>query len=194
MTNTSYTAAGIYASGGVVTISNSQFVSNTTTNGAGSGVWYQPSGTINSRQILSSTFQSNVNGAVAINGGGANPMTIANSTFRDNLGPLTTAGVGSGGMSLTITQSSFIHNVTTANDPGALNAGGPVYITGTLFQSNAGLYAGGMYLGNGGLPVFTDTVASSAILSNTSSGWDGGGIDAVVQLIVSDSIISGNVM
>ena len=194
MSNTSYSGASIYANGGAVTISNTQFVSNTNTGGAGAGLWYQPFNSINNVQILSSTFRSNLNGAISINGGNENPMTIADSTFSDNYSDKTTAGIGSGSMALTISHSSFINNLTIANDPGSLNAGGPVYITDSLFQNNTGQFAGAMYLGNGGLPIFTDRVANTSILSNTSTNWDGGGIDALVPLIVSDSIISGNVM
>lgn len=194
MTNTAYDGGGgIYANGGVVTISSSQFISNSSTNYGGGGLAYQSLRAGDGLQVLSSTFQRNNNGAMAINGSGGYPFLLANSTIQDNLGPATTAGVSSGGMTLTVSQTSFINNHSSSNNPGALTAGGPASISGSTFYNNSGQHAGAAVLTNGGEPTFTDTVASSYILSNTSLTYEGGGIKALVPLIVADSVFSDNV-
>ncbi len=193
LTNTAYYGGGIAADGGVVVVSNTLLVSNTART-TGGGMWYETLNAGDGLQILSSTIRNNYGGGVDVNGGGGAPMVLANSLIQDNYAPGSTGGVGAGGMFITVTQSIFNNNRTPANNfPGGLSAGGPAYITGSVFYNNSGPHSGGAYLGNGGLPTFTDTVANTSFYSNTSTTYEGGALSALVPLIMADTVISHNV-
>jgi len=192
-TNTAYYGGGVASDGGMTIVSNTVFVSNTART-TGGGLWYETQNTGDELHILSSTIRSNYGGGVDVNGGGGAPMVLANSLIQDNYAPGSTGGVGTGGMAVTITQSIFNNNRTPANNfTGGLSAGGPAYITGSTFFNNSGPHSGGLYLGNAGYPTFTDTVASSVFVSNTSVTYEGGALAALVPLIVADTTISHNV-
>ncbi len=192
MTNTAHQAGGIAADGGVLLISNTLIVSNTSTYYPGGGLWYEVLNTGDGMQIFNSTINDNQGGGISMNGG-SGTVLVSNSWIENNHATVNTAGFDAGDMVLTVTASYIINNHTTSNSPGGLNEGGPAYITGTLFLNNSGGHGGGAYLGNGGSPVFTDTIANSAFLSNTSTTYEGGGVNAVVPLIVADSVFSQNV-
>ncbi len=192
-TNTAYYGGGVASDGGITIISNTVFVSNTART-TGGGMWYETQNPGDGLEILSSTVRSNYGGGVDVNGGGGAPLVLANSLIQDNYAPGSTGGVGTGGMTITVTQSVFNNNHTPANNfPGGLSAGGPAYITGSTFFNNSGPHSGGLYLGNAGSPIFTDTIASSIFVSNTSTTYEGGAIAALVPLIVADTTISHNV-
>jgi hypothetical protein len=170
--NTGTYGSAIYADIGATTyLSNNTFTANdgyetiSLNWGASAGV-----------RILSSAFLNNTGGAVGGNGGTDIPLVIADTSFIDNDGGTNAGAINAGTFSTSLVHDTFIGNHTSSNFPGALNAGGPITITGSTFIDNVGLFAGAMYLGNAGVPVFEDRIANSLVQENQSTSYNGGGI------------------
>ncbi len=202
-------------SGGVLTLTSSSFVSNTTYEGSGlsndTATIYVSNTTFNLNnstgnsgaiyenypvyaQILSSTFQSNAGGGININSG-ANPLIIGDSQFISNTAACTSGAINAG--TITVTHSSFISNVSSGAcnaHAGALDASNDAYITGSLFLNNQGTSTGGLYLTSGTSTYRNDTVANTVIKGNIGQGQWGGGLGSTENLTVTDSEISGNIL
>jgi hypothetical protein len=189
MSNTASGGAIYDYYGGPLFISNTQFVSNTSTSSRGA-IYLDYPGLV---QIYSSTFQINSGGSIYANGQ-STPLIITDSQFISNTSTGSSAGLSV--WAATITHSRFIGNqANTIGNPyaGALNASGPVYITGSTFLNNIGSYGGAMSLSWGGGPINYDTIVNSVIKGNVSTANNGGGIRATQYLDLQNSEISDNI-
>ncbi|MBP7688090.1 MAG: right-handed parallel beta-helix repeat-containing protein, partial [Thermoflexales bacterium] len=185
MSNTASGGAIYNYYNGPAYISNTQFISNTSTNSAGA-LYLDYPGAV---QVLSSTFQLGMGGGIYVNGS-ANPLIIADSQFISNTSQNSAGAIDAG--TLTVTHSSFISN-TSYNGSGAIDASRQAYITGSTFLTNTGTWGGAMELSSGGVgcPCF-DVVANSIIKGNTSTSQGGGGIRATQYLTLINSEVSNN--
>ena len=170
--------------GGAAYISNTEFVSNTSTSSNGA-LYLDYPGTV---QVLSSTFRLGIGGGIYVNGS-ANPLIIADSQFISNTSQYSAGAIDAG--TLTVTHSSFISN-TSYGGSGAIDASRQAYIADSAFLNNTGYWGGAMELTSGGFGPFYDVVTNSIIKGNTSTSQGGGGIRASQYLTLSDSDISDN--
>ncbi len=184
MSNTAPGGAIYNYYGGTAYISNTQFVSNTSTNSWGA-LYLDNPGAV---QVLSSTFQINTGGCIGTNSA-SNPLSIADSQFISNTSQFSAGAINAG--TITITHSSFIGNVS-AGGSGALDARRQAYVADSTFLNNTGYWGGAMQLTSGGFGPFYDTVTNSIIKGNTSTSQGGGGIRANQYLTLVDSEVSDN--
>ena len=137
---------GVRNNGGMLTINNSTFSSNTATSVSSGGAIYNTSGTL---IVSGSTFTSNTamgpGGAISVNNGDAK---IVNSTFSGN-----TSDAGSGGSGGAI----FVDNSAVL-----------LLINSTISANYARSQGNGLYLNSG----TTVTIQNSIIANNTGGGAD----------------------
>lgn len=194
ITNSSFisnSGGAIVSYGGNTYINSTNFMSNTITNGYGPALWFQNSSPSDAVQVLNSTFQGNVGGAISTNATNGT-FNIANTQFIDNSGGDGAADIRymSG---VTITNSSFVGNSSTYNNwPGALTLTTPAWISGTSFIDNMGPQGGAFYMSANQQPLSV-YITNTQFLTNTSTTYDGGAIRAYSgNLNLSDVTVSNN--
>ena len=183
---------GVRNVGGALTILNSTFDSNQTTEvtGFGGGGLYNTGPLV----IDNSTFINNRSSR----GGGilhfSNDMVITNSRINDNIVDI---GAGSGGGIFTQTDANTtISNTTIDGNTAALGGGGGIYsvygltlLNSTVSNNNALLVGGGGIYDIGLGPL---TITNSTISSNAATG-NGGGIQTRKSLTtITNSTIYNN--
>jgi RHS repeat-associated protein len=206
---------GAIYSNGMVTVTQSWFISNTTT---GSG------GAIDSANglasIAASTFMSN---SAATSGGAIlNPGQVRNSVFVNNRAS-DSGALYAGGL-VSITASVFVSNAATSGGGGAITLYNPLtVITGTTLLSNtatgnggglaisyyassgsiqlsnvdivgntAGAQGGGLYVATSGNNVTLNIAHLTAANNRTLNGSGGGVWISALGLMLSDSLFSNN--
>ena len=179
--NARVSGGGIYNED-VLTVSNSDFFSNTTARGGGIHN--------NSRlDVVNSTFSNN---RVTLNGGGihnTSVMTVSNSTFYSN-----TAKWGGGVENfyvLNVSSSTFYSNTVTDTGGGICSHGALTVTNSTFYSNTAGTRGGGINNNEGTLYV------TNCTFSDNRANDSGGGIRneetaTLVNTIIADSIVGGN--
>ncbi len=172
---------------GTLTVTNSSFVSNTSTvigtSSAGGGIYNDVNATLT---VYSSKFISNTADQGAGISNGVGTTIISNSTFVSN-----TANSGGGllnyGGNMTVTDSLFDRN-TAHYGGGAISNIGVIYVTGSTFRSNFAGTSGAGISSSGTLDV-----NASSFLSNTTLA-DGGGIysESLAPVMVENSTFAHN--
>jgi len=182
--NGNATGSGGILTGGELTLTNVDVLSNTSTLAGGGGAY--------------------IFGVAMIVGG----------SFRNNLAPGhfgvidATGGVQALGM-ISISGTHFISN--TSRDFGGGVRGGPVFLTNTLFVSNSADYGGGVYAGRvsihggqfisnsandggGGLYATTDTAIEGARFQGNRSIGDGAGVfNSSGLMVITNTLLIDNV-
>jgi CSLREA domain-containing protein len=188
LSNSAFSANNARVSGGgiynedTLSVTGSDFVSNTTARGGGIHNTSQLT-------VVDSTFSDN---RVALNGGGifnTSVLTVTRSTFYSN-----TAEFG-GGLEnfdlVNVTSSTFYSN-TVADTGGGICSHGTLTVTNSTFYSNtAGTRGGGINNNEGALAVTNGT------FSHNSANEGGGGIHngetaMLVNTIIANSRAGGN--
>ncbi|MBP7686536.1 MAG: hypothetical protein KA765_01450 [Thermoflexales bacterium] len=189
-TNTSNFPSAIYNTFGTLYVSNTTFLSNTST--GNSGVIYENAPLY--AQILSSTFQTNSGGAISINSA-SNPLIIADSQFISNTAAGTTGAIYAG--TLTVTHSSFIGNVSNGGGnaySGAIDANNNAYISDSTFLNNRGTASGAVNLSSGTSTARYESVIRSVFKGNVGLRQYAGGLSSSQNLVVIDSEFSDNLL
>ncbi len=172
--------AGIYNSGGTVTVSDSTFSGN-----SASGTYY--GGGIDNYGTLSvsnSTFASNgAFGCGGICNYSLGTVSVNNSTFASNRADYSGGSICNNG-TLTVNNSTFSGN--SARGGGGIYNSGTLTVNNSTFSGNSADDGGGIYNSDG-----TVTVSNSTFSGNSASS--GGGIgNGHGTLSVSNSTFSGN--
>ena len=172
--------AGIYNLVGQVTVNNSIFSTNSSS---------QFGGAISNERTLTvnnTTFSGNsagfVGGAIYNNGS----MSVSNSTFSGN-----SAGTNGGGAIFstdmaTVNSSTFSGNTSSGN-------GGGIYHSGSLTVSNSTF--SGNHAGNFGGAIAVDetlTIVNSTISGNSASSAGGGIMDFYGPVLMQNTIVANN--
>ena len=218
------TAGGGGAGGGAIAsygsqlaITNSNFISNSATQGPGGAIWsflglglsitdsifagntqgaifneggsFAPTVTVS---IADSVFSNNQDGAIDNQ---ADNLSISNSTFFSNTSPSSGAAVNNDSWSLTISGSAFYSN-TSASDGGAVwNYFAPTTITNSTFSGNqAADNAGAIWFVRGPATLNNVTIAGNTA-SHSHSGAGGGGlvVSGTAVVTATNTIIAGNI-
>jgi predicted outer membrane repeat protein len=200
---------GLYTGGPLLTISGTQFLSNTAT-ATGGGIvgnatlltnttfinnsaatWGGGAEAFGSIGVFSSLFQNNQSQA---NGGGissGNTVLVVNSQFLNN----TTQGDGQYGggaiaatLSIAATDSQFTGNTANTSPGGAVASGGGLSISNTSFTENSAAN------GNGGAAYTLGPASiSGSTFHDNGSGGDGGALFISNTLTLSQSLLVNNV-
>lgn len=200
---------GLYMAGPVLTISGTQFLSNTATATGG--------GTVGNTTFLTNTTY--LNNSANSWGGGAEafgPIQVVNSLFQNNRSQANGGGISSGG-TVSVTNSRFINNMAQGDGQyggGAIAATFAIAADGSQFTGNtANTSPGGALAAGGGLTLnnatFTGNSAASghggaaytlgpaSILHSTfrdnGSGGNGGALFISNTLTLSSSLVINNV-
>ncbi len=204
--NESGAGGGIFAYGGEVEISGSQFYSNSAGSGSSLSLQYVTA-TINDAIISGNSGQGSsgaalylldgeatiVNSTISENnntdGGGLmardSTLTIAGSRILDN----TTASGNGGGVYLYNAQATV--NTTTISGNAAANGGGvyqydgSLLLTQSLIAANDATTGGGVMNGKGGL-----TIANTTLSGNTAAS--GAGIANQAIMVLENATVTGN--
>lgn len=158
---------GIF-NGGIATLTNSHFISNTT-NGGGAAINNTTGGRLSVDQSLF-TLNSSTNNAGALYNNGI--FTVTNSTLLTNSTRNSGgAAMNDSGGTMTIGNVGFYTN--TANTGNSGGVGGAIYNTGGLnvtnggFSGNSGARGGGLYSNN------SATIINSNLTGNSASQFGG---------------------
>ena len=184
--------AGIFFSGGVLTLTDVTFSGNTITDGRGGGLFVN-GGTVlasNSSFTSNAVLNGGTGGGIYLNAG---TMSLIGSSVSGN-----TAGTGSGGGifsqgALTI-NSCVISNNSAQDGGGIFNSAASLTVINSTISNNASAGAGGGIQHSGGTSSAFHLIAST-IANNTSSTSGGGiaiGSPAGTVGLVINSTISGN--
>ena len=151
------------------TVSNSLFMSNTSTNSVG-GLAVDRSGVIIASQFVGNTVEQNGYGGLYIDG----DAQISNSLFKNNTAAGDGGGAGVGGSAI-ISGSQFLSN-TASGFGGGLHVYASAVITANQFISNTSAYGGGALI------LRDASIAASQFTSNEAAHTGGG---AYIQGIAS---------
>ena len=167
---------GIINNGGTLIVTNSTFSSNSSTN-YGGGISVE-GGTVTVTDSIFTDNTSQNGGGIFIGGG---TLTVSGSTFSGNTGTYFGGGLAGGDGTATVTNSTFSGNM--AEDGGGLaGVGTTVTVTNSTFAENSATDGGsGVYNGNGTLTLNNSIVADSTSGSNCYR--EGGTINAHNSLI-----------
>ncbi len=187
--NLAFGGGAISASLQPLTITNSTFTANRTTQNAGGAIYVYNAPAM----ITGSTCKANIG---AGDGGGVwgfqSEVTISNSVFQNNRGQDGGAIANSGNMTIL---GSLIENNTAADAGGGIfTINGSVVINDTIINANRCGFGGG----GGILSYSAMNITASAITNNTAdpTSFGGGGIRyraSLSTLFLTNSVISGNV-
>ena len=184
--------AGAVYGGGDVTIVNSLFQENKALNGFNAGGLYSYNSvvTITNTDFISNTAGGSY-GALFVEAfeGGAPVLSISGGRFQGNEAGDDAGAIGSGGQ-LVIDSAQFQEN-QSGGSAGALSASGTVEISGTQFYSNTAVGAGGALAASGpvvDIDLSTFAGNSSSGAEGGAVAVSGGGSDVTVT----DSTFTGN--
>jgi CSLREA domain-containing protein len=188
ITNGSASIGGGILTSGMLTVTDSTFTSDSSTqnlDGGGGGIYNYNGGEVT---ITNSTFTNDAGNTDFGGGGGGiyngHYMTVTNSTFTNDSTGWYGGGICNVG-DLTVTNSTF-NNDLAFNGGGIYNSGG-LTVTNSTFSNNSGAYQGG--------GIFNDVHATATINSSTfsnDSAEDGGGIYNFGGLTVTNSTFSND--
>lgn len=184
ISNTAYGGAGVNTIGGTAIISNTTFISNTDKGSGGGGLFHRD-GPIT---IANSSFSENISPA---QGGGiyhnSGVLKIINSSFSDNAAYEGGAVFSKQGSQIEV-DSSFLISNTAANGGAIFNLGLSLQISGTTFKENTADYKGGAIYTNAG-----EVTLEKSLLTGNNSGTSGGGIYHYKEnLIISATTLANN--
>ena len=167
-------ASGIYLnSGGVLTINNSDIVSNTIPSlivRRGGGIMMQNNTALTVTQTTIAYNDSHGGGGIYASGG--SHLYIEDSTISHNRSTAIDGGaIFFSGSSLTAVNSTFSHNEAASTKTGGIRAGGAVDIQFSTIVSNTGAY--GLQM-NGTVTVTNSVVAYHTADCDASISVDGG--------------------
>jgi CSLREA domain-containing protein len=173
--------AVLVSSGASLTLDTVVFADNSAASGGGA---IEDHGTLT---LYDSQFKNNTTagsgGAIEIQGAGGPTATITGSTFSGNSasangGAIVTAGAG--GNSVRVDHSSFSGNNAAGRggaieDEASSTAATLTVTDSTIYKDQAGMFGGGLSLGNGtDTESFTnDTIDSNAVTGSTAGGGGG---------------------
>ncbi len=177
---------GAVFNNGILSVSNSTFLSNTASSG---GAIYNDF--LGSVTIQRSAFQSNTAnvGGVIYN---VNGLTITSTSFRYNMG-LSEAGAINNVGRVSVADSVFVSN--TSHNGGAISNDGDMEIETSSFDDNTAPEAvmnggiGGAILNNDSLVVTASTFSNNGV----KGAGVGGAIDNAGALTVTNSTFAGNI-
>jgi uncharacterized repeat protein (TIGR01451 family) len=179
ISNTSGTGGGGLYSYGFLTLTGTQFLSNTANANNGGGAW-----TTNSASATNVTFMYNTlrccNNSGALDA--AVSLTLTNGYFFRNTNLSNNGGAAGVGLNAMVLNSQFISN-TTAQSGGGLMVYGNAVVTNTQFISNySAAGSGGGLLANGYVQI-----SNTQFLSNSAGVYGGGvtGFGAYVNVVSS---------
>ncbi len=184
-TSLSY-GGGAYAFGAAV-VSNGLFQDNHCTESAcyGGGLLASDALTLTSTNFYSNTSR--------LGGGGlwvGSGVTVTHAHFENNA--CAAAGCEGGGLygsdSVTLTDTQFISN--TSGRGGGVWAGGAVSISNARFERNT--CTNPIYCFGGGLATYGALTISNAQFVNNASQGDGGGVAAIAEVVLTDTVFQDN--
>lgn len=191
--NTARSGGGAHISNSTVTITNTQFITNTATGGAGGGMYVYPT------SLITLTNVAFINNSATDQGGGMylfedNTLVGTDLTFRGN-----EAGGGGGGLAgvksnVTLTRAVFENN--TADGGGGLYLGdsfwGPstAVLEDVIFTGNtAASEGGGIEFVQGSLTIRRGLIANNTVTSGAGGGlYLAGNVTATLENVT----VSGN--
>ena len=174
---------GLYTAGPVLSISGTQFLSNTATAVGGGSVG-------NTTFLTNTTFLGN--SAVSWGGGveAFGPIQVLNSLFQDNHTQANGGGISSGG-NVSISNSQFINNTAQGDGQyggGAIAATFAIAATDSQFIGNtANTSPGGALAAGGGL-----NLAGATFTGNSAANGDGGAAYTLGPAVIVGSTFRDN--
>ena len=192
--NTADTTGGIYNDGGRVTLSATQVIANTSTNGRGGGIH-----NFGIDAVLNVSDASVIEKNMALYGGDGiynedGQVTLSAVQVLSNTTPQSGGGINSIGASavLTVTDASLIQNKTADSYGGGIYNNGKVTLSVVQVISNTVTGGSGGGIFNGGQA----TLSAVQVLSNTATSGLGGGIAndgaTAVLTVTAASLIQNN--
>ena len=180
VTNSSAAGNAVIFNSGALTVTNSNFSSN-----SGGNVIYNNFGTL---AVTGSTFTGNDCGGTGGTIFNLGTLTVADTAFTGNGTTYGCTGVGNYGTA-TVTGSTFSGNhYTTDTGPGIDNEGGTLTVTNSTFANNSTGGDAGAIFNNGG----TLTLINSTLSGNHADFFGGGIAGNYGTSTISNSILAGN--
>lgn len=191
-TNPFDNGGGVYSTG-ALTLRNSTISGNTAAE-SGGGIYVNSDATIDNSVISGNVAAVNGGGMVAIGGASVGVHRIYNTTFSDNTAGERGGGLATGSNDIEIFGSTFRANTVTGSSlgvGGGIDASiGSITITNSTFDGNRALGAG---LGGAfGAGITTTATINGSVFRNNSAVNRGGALYTFGEVIINDSLISGN--
>lgn len=183
----SYGGGGIFALEGSVVLTHSTLSGNST-GGKGGGIF----ATFHTGSVT--LTQSTLSGNAAHDGGGiyasAKPVSLIDSTLRQNSATYGKGGAIFSSGTLTLTGSTLNGNSAANGDGGAIYSSGTSNATliNSTVSGNSAAKGGGIYAYHPGYL----TLTHATISANTSTSYGGGGVRGNASITVNNSIVAGN--
>ncbi|MGA3147679.1 MAG: choice-of-anchor Q domain-containing protein, partial [Acidimicrobiales bacterium] len=160
---------GIYNDGSTLTVSDSDFSSNTSTF-YGGAIWSSGPLTVTDTGFTGNSSTLGGYGAGGILVGYGSSATISGSTFSSNTAAGRAGGIFNLG-TLTVANSTFVGNTTTTFGGGIESNAGTTTLTNSTLSGNSAAFGGGDVWNNSGS---TMSIGATILANSSSSGEDCG--------------------